>query len=53
MFLLMLLFARQRLNLILICVENILFATTKIRMDLARQERVFGDISVPGVVIEW
>ena len=53
MCLLMLLFARYRLHLMLVGIENILFATTKIGMDLARQESIFGDISMSGVVVEW
>lgn len=35
------------------CPEDVAFAATKVGVDLAGQKGVLGNVSLPGVVVEW
>ena len=42
----------QTFNLLLIPAEHVLFAAGEVGVDLAREQRVFGDVRSAGVVVE-
>lgn len=45
-------FPCEILNLVLVGIEDILLATTKVRVDLAREKGVLRDVRVPRILIQ-
>lgn len=43
----------QQVDLLPVRSKDIVLASTKIRMDLAGQDGVFGDVRLTGVFVQW